>query len=93
MWMWWRKIPRATDGQYAAPARQPRAGHATAAGVGQSRAEHPRGGVGIIDATPHHAAGGRAAPGMNWRERRDMPWILLLAAAVVLIVILGVWNG
>jgi len=29
---------------------------------------------------------------MNWRERRDMPWILLLAAVVIVIVILGVWN-
>jgi len=29
---------------------------------------------------------------MNWRERRDMPWILLLAAVVVVIVILGILN-
>jgi len=78
------------------------------AAVQRSRAEHPADAAAHADtrarADHAHCAFGlpfyatravRAPAGLTPvtpTERRDMPWILLLGAVVVLIVIIGVWN-
>ena len=78
------------------------------AAVQRSRAEHPADAAAHADtrarADHTHCAFGlpfyatrtdRAPPGltsMTPTERRDMPWIWLLAAVVVVIVIVGVWS-
>ena len=92
--MWWQENALDQHGEHAASTRQSRAEHQAGAAAHadtRPRADHAHCAFGL----PFYATRtDRAPPGLtvNWRERRDMPWILLLAAVVVLIVIIGVWN-
>jgi hypothetical protein len=92
--MWWQE--NALDRRKcAATVQRPRAEHPadTAAHADtRPRADHAHCAFGL----PFYATRAVRAPAglkpVTPSERRDMPWILLLAAVVVLIVIIGVWN-
>jgi hypothetical protein len=93
MRMWWQKNALDQHGEHSARAWQSRANDPGAARADpKPRAGHAHCAFGL----PFYATRpGRAPAGLSPvtpPERRDMPWILLLAAVVVVIVIVGVWN-